>query len=82
MDDDSTDETDTTADDPPVPPVVREWAAGVLANDEYTQTFADAVVDVPARFDHGDETPTARWRFDGTLTVRVRAANDGSDPSA
>lgn len=53
-----------------VPAVVREWAEGVLASDEHIQTVEDAVVEVPSRFDRGGAT--ARWRFDGTLTVHVR----------
>jgi len=61
---------DDTETDPGVPAVVRQWADGVFANEEYTHTFEDAVVDVPSRFEAG--APTARWRFDGTLTVRVR----------
>lgn len=51
------------------PAPVREFAEGVMAGDEFSYTFEDAVVDVPSRFDR--ESPTARWRFDGTLTVRV-----------
>lgn len=58
----------------PVPAVVRRWADGVLTNDEYTHTFEDAVVDVPSRFD--PDAPTARWRFDGTLTVRVHESEE------
>jgi len=52
------------------PQPVREFVEGVLASDEYSQTFDSVTVDVPSRFDR--ESPTARWRFDGTLTVRVR----------
>lgn len=52
------------------PEPVREFVEGVLASDEYSQTFEGVAVDVPSRFDR--ESPTARWRFDGTLTVRVR----------
>ncbi len=59
-----------------VPAVVRRWAEGVAANDEYTYTFEDAVVDVPSRFEA--DAPTARWWFDGTLTVRVRESESGS----
>jgi len=53
-----------------VPEPVREFADGVLASEEYSQSFDDVTVDVPSRFDR--ESPTARWRFDGTLTVRIR----------
>lgn len=51
------------------PQPVREFVEGVLASDEYSQSFDNVAVDVPSRFDR--ESPTARWRFDGTLTVRV-----------
>lgn len=52
------------------PEPVREFAQGVMAGDEFSYLFEDAVVDVPSRFDR--ESPTARWRFDGRITVRVR----------
>jgi hypothetical protein len=32
------------------------------------------VIDVPSRFDRA--SPTARWRFDGTLTVRVNRVDE------
>lgn len=61
----------TTADDQdaPTPPApLREFTDDLLADDEVTRTFADTI-EVPSRFDR--DSPTATWRFDGTLTVRV-----------
>ena len=59
----------TTDDDAPTPPApLREFTADILADDEVTREFADTI-EVPSRFDR--ESPTATWRFDGTLTVHV-----------
>lgn len=60
----------SSSDDAPRPPaLLREFTADLMAGDEVEYTFEDANVDIPSRFDR--ESPTATWRFDGTLTVRV-----------
>lgn len=60
-------------DPPPVPDVVREFHDG-LADGEVTMEFDATTVAVPSRFDR--PAPTAEWRFDGRLTVRVHERGD------
>ncbi|MFC4359999.1 hypothetical protein ACFO0N_18785 [Halobium salinum] len=72
---DGTETGNPTTDAAPTPPEpVREFVSRVLSEDEVRETFEDTVVDVPSRFDR--PSPTARWRFDGTLTVRVADAGE------
>jgi len=61
------------ADPPPVPDVVREFRDGLVAG-ETTVEFDATTVPVPSRFDR--PAPTAEWRFDGRLTVRVHENED------
>jgi hypothetical protein len=58
----------------PVPATLREFTAELMAGDEVRYEFDEAVIDVPSRFDRA--SPTARWRFDGTLTVRVNRVDE------
>ena len=47
---------------------------GSMAGDEVRYEFDEAMIDVPSRFDRA--SPTATWRFDGTLTVRVNHVDE------
>lgn len=58
-------------------PVERTWFdtvdelldATIDADETVECTFEDLAVDVPMRM--GEETPLARWRFDGTVRMSV-----------
>jgi hypothetical protein len=69
--DNADDETNEVA---PVPAPLQEFAAELMAGDEVRYEFDEAVIDVPSRFDRA--SPTATWRFDGTLTVRVNRVDE------
>ncbi|MFB6117213.1 hypothetical protein [Halosegnis sp.] len=68
----SPDDTEEAAPTPPA--LVREFTADLMAGDEVSYTLEDAHVDVPSRFDR--PSPTATWRFDGTVTVRVERTGE------
>jgi hypothetical protein len=72
------DATDGETDaDPRRPPAsLRAVADGLSTGVETTHRFEDEWVDVPARFD--GPSRTARWRFDGSVTVRVE--EEGEPP--
>jgi hypothetical protein len=73
--DDAAEETDgDTNGAAPVPAPLQEFAAELMAGDEVRYEFDEAVIDVPSRFDRA--SPTATWRFDGTLTVRVNRVDE------